>query len=79
MKIMSWDVNSVKTKLEKKYVHNLILNCDIVCLCEIKTPLKVVVPGFVSYVSRDKNNAHRGGTCVLVKHYLCMCRRSTLL
>ncbi len=28
------------------------------------------VPGYVSYISRDANNPHRGGTCVLIKQNL---------
>ncbi len=28
------------------------------------------VPGYVSYISCDANNPHRGGTCVLIKQNL---------
>ena len=67
---MSWNVNGVRTKLEKVYVHNLLLNYDVIGLYEIKTPLSVSFPGYVSYISRDANNPHRGGTCVLIKQHL---------
>lgn len=67
---MSWNVNGVRTKLEKVYVYNLLLNYDVICLYEIKTPLSVSFPGYVSYISRDANNPHRGGTCVLIKQHL---------
>ena len=43
---------------------------DIICLNEIKTNLPVLYPGYVSYISIDRVNSHRGGTCVLIKQYL---------
>ncbi len=32
--------------------------------------MPVSFPGYTSYISRDNNNPHRGGTCVLVKQSL---------
>lgn len=70
LRIVSWNINGVKTKIEKDKVQELLLNFDIISLNEIKTPLAVSFPGFVSYSSYDKHNPHRGGTCVLVKQQL---------
>ncbi len=64
--IISWNINSVKTKLEKDHVESILINYDI-CLNEIKTNLPVFLPGYTSYVSCDKDNYNRGGTCVFVK------------
>ena len=47
-----------------------MLNFDIISLNEVNTPLSVTFPGFVSFRSFDKNNAHRGGTCVFIRDYL---------
>ena len=68
--IISWNINSVKTKLEKRNVSDMLNNYDIISLNEIKTPLSVSYPGYVSIPSRDSNNPNRGGTCVLIKNYL---------
>lgn len=68
IKIVSWNINAVRTKMEKVFVMEMLQNFDIVSLNEIKTPRHV--PGYVSYVSRDTNNPHRGGTCVLIKQHL---------
>lgn len=70
LKIVSWNINSVKTKIEKGHVDSFLRNYDVVCLNEIKTRLPVAFPGFVSFVSFDKENGNRGGTCVLVRDYL---------
>lgn len=40
---------------------------DIICLNEIKACLPVLFPGYVSY---DKENGNRGGTCVFIRHCL---------
>ncbi len=45
-------------------------NYEVIILYEIKSYLPVSVPGYVSYISRDANNPHLGGTCVLIKQYL---------
>ena len=67
---MSWNINSVKTKIEKINVESLLSNYDIICLNEIKTSLPVLFPAYTSYVSYDKSNGNRGGTCVFIKQYL---------
>ncbi len=68
--IISWNINSIKTKIEKDHVESILNNYDIICLNEIKTNLPVFFPGYVSYVSCGKESYNRGGTCVLVKNSL---------
>ena len=68
--IISWNINSVKTKLEKQNVSNIVKEYDIISLNEIKTPLSVSHPGYISITSRDSGNPSRGGTCVLIKNHL---------
>ena len=70
IKIVSWNINGVKTKLEKKCVLDLLLQYDIIGLNEVKTTLRVSLPGYVSYRSVCNVSGHRGGTVVLVKNYL---------
>ncbi len=70
LSVMSWNVNGIRTKLEKDGVYNLLLNYDVIALYEIKASLPVSFPGYVSYVSRDVNNPHREGTCVMIKQHL---------
>ena len=70
IRLMSWNVNSVRTKLVKDNVMEMMQYYDIVSLNEIKTSLPVLFPGYVSYISCDKDYAHRGGTCVLIKQHL---------
>ena len=70
LSIISWNINSVKTKIEKNHVESVLNVYDIICLNEIKTKLSVSFPGYVSYISYDKVNGNRGGTCVLIKDYL---------
>ncbi len=69
-RIMSWNINAIRTKTEKRDVLSILNECDIVCLCEVKTNLNVSVPGFVCYASIDQGSAHRGGVCVLIKTHL---------
>ena len=73
MQILSWNINAVRTKLEKQQVYNLIKSYDIISLNEIRTPLKVSCPGYISIIcitSHDSANPHRGGTCGLIKNQL---------
>lgn len=70
LRVLSWNINGVKTKLEKKHVEDLLRRYDIIGLYEIKTPLLVSFPGYVTFTSVNKQAAHRGGTAVLVKNYL---------
>ena len=70
IRIVSWNINAVRTKMEKDGVLKMLQEFDIVSINEIKTPRCVSLPGYVSYISRDRNNPHRGGTCVFIKHHL---------
>ena len=70
--IISWNINSVKTKIEKTNVETVLRCYDIICLNEIKTSLAVSFPGYIPYISYDKMNGNRGGTCVFIKQYLKM-------
>lgn len=73
LSILSWNVNGVRTKLEKKNVQDLLLDYDIVCFSEIKTPLSVSLPGYVTYKSQKKEAPHRGGTIAMLKNYISVC------
>ena len=70
--IVSWNINSVRTKIEKTNVESVLRCYDIICLNEIKTSLSVSFPGYIPYISYDKANGNRGGTCVFIKRYLMM-------
>ena len=70
LSIVSWNINSVKTKVEKRNVELFLSDYDIVCLNEIKTCLPVLVPGYVSYISFGRKNSNRGGTCLIIKQCL---------
>ena len=66
---MSWNINGISMKTENKKVHEHLLKFDIVGLNEIKTSLRVSIPGFVTYKS-DDCDYNRGGMVVLVKRHL---------
>ena len=70
IKIMSWNVNGVRTKLERSDVQSTMLEYDIISLNEVKTSLAVSFPGYVTYKSDVKVSAERGGTALLVKDYI---------
>ena len=72
LKIISWNINSARTKLENINVYRFLSNFDIISLNETKTPLTVSMPGFISYRSKSVTGAasHRGGAVVMVKNYL---------
>ena len=70
VKIISWNINGVRTKLEKKQVQDFLLGYDIISLNEVKTSLSVSFPGFVSYRSETSGSSERGGTVVLIKNCL---------
>ncbi len=68
--IVSWNINGIKTKIEKKNVETFLSKYDIICLNEIRTCLPLFFPGYASYKNSDKQNSNRGGTCVFVR--LCL-------
>ena len=66
---MSWNINAVKTKIEKDNVLSLFSKFDV-SINEIKTQCQVSVAGYLSIMSRDGAHPHRDRTCVLVKDHL---------
>lgn len=65
LKVMSVNVNGVKTKIVKQNVQNVLMSHDVIRLTEIKTPLMISLPGYTSFYSFDRDNPRRSGTCVL--------------
>ena len=70
LKILSWNVNGVSTKLEKNIVTNLLYQYDVIGLNEVKTNSRISFPGYVSYGSGTGGGGRRGGTVVLVRRAL---------
>ena len=72
LKIISWNINGAKSKLENMHVYNFLSNFDIISLNEVKSSMYISIPGYVSYKSKHVSGAAalRGGTVVFVKNYL---------
>lgn len=70
LKVISWNVNGVRTKLEKNVVVDMLKVYDVISLNEVKTQMPVLFPGYVSYKSDVRGSKERGGTVVLIKNYL---------
>ena len=70
LKIVSWNVNGARTKLEKSTVYNFLYQFDMIGLNEVKTDLPVSLPGYVSYKSIASGGTHRGGTVLLLRRSL---------
>ena len=70
LKIMSWNVNGVFTKLEKKHVLKELTQYDVISLLEVKTSLPVRIPGYMSYRSAVVGSSERGGVVVCVRNSL---------
>ncbi len=70
IKLLSWNLNGVYTKLEKSHVHQLLYEYDIISINEVKTSLPVILSGYKSYRSGVVGSGARGGTVVLVKNWL---------
>ena len=68
MKVVSWNINGVRTKLDKKPVQDFLRNYDIISLNEVKTSLLVSFPGYVSYKSEVCGSSERGGTVVFINN-----------
>ena len=49
---------------------NLLYKYDIISLNEVKTPLSVSLPGYITYRSSVRGSCDRGGTVLLVKNYV---------
>ena len=67
---MVWNINSVRTKLEKQTTQALLNKYDIVGLIEVKTKERIHLPGYICYRKSDASDGHRGGTVVLVRRAL---------
>ncbi len=68
--MVSWNINGVKTKLEKNCVQEFLLKYDIIGLNEVKTASSVSFPGYFTYRSAVRGSKERGGTVLLVKNYV---------
>ena len=68
--IMSWNINGIRTKIEKPIVQQLLLQYDVICLYEVKTKMNISFPGYVVYRSLASTSTHRGGTVLFVKNCL---------
>ena len=66
--IMSWNINGIRTKIEKPIVQQLLLQYDVICLYEVKTKMNISFPGYVVYRSLESTSTHRGGTVLFVKN-----------
>ena len=67
---ISWNINGAKTKLEKGKVKEMLYEYDIISLNEVKTPLRVSLPGYGEYKSNVRGSSDRGGTVLLVKNHI---------
>ena len=67
LNILAWNINGVKNKLEK--LQSFLKPYDIICLSEIKTPIKISLAGYKCYMTSG-NNTHRGGCAMLIKENL---------
>lgn len=70
MKIISWNVNKVCTKLEKQNVFSMLSEYDIIALSEVKTQLPIHLPGYITYRGKTVGIPSRGGIVVLVRNSL---------
>lgn len=65
LKIITWNINGIKNKLDNENVRRLLLDKNIICLNEIKTGVRFCFPGFSVFTSGGTNK-HRGGCAVLI-------------
>ena len=72
IRIISWNINSARTKLEDNNVYNFLSNFDIISLNEVKSSLDISIPGYVSFRSKYVTGraSLRGGTVVMVRNCL---------
>ncbi len=70
LKVLTWNINGARTKLEKTNVLSWVCQYDIISLNEIKTDLSVDLPGYVGFRKIQKTQSHRGGTIVFVRNCL---------
>lgn len=65
LRLCTWNINAVRTKLDKDEIRSFFNCVDIICLNEIKTQIRFTIPGYVSYINAQDSN--RGGVAVLVR------------
>lgn len=70
LRLISWNINGIYTKLEKENVIQLLSNYDVISFNEVKTNSRVAFPGYVTYRSKVCGSAERGGTVVCVRNSL---------
>ena len=71
IKILSWNANGIKTKLEKLPLQEKLHEYDIVAINEVKTNLNICLPGFTTHrTTTNQHSSRRGGTVVLLKNWL---------
>ncbi len=63
MRIISWNINEVKTKLEKRCVQDLLLKYDVVSLNEVKTALRVFLQQQGTAQGHNKKGKKRPANC----------------
>ena len=68
VRILSWNINGVKTKLELPHVQQLLIADDIFAISELKANWRASFPGNVSY--RSAMVGGRGGVAVFVRRHL---------
>ena len=70
IRIASWNIQSVKDKLNEKLVREMLHVYDVVFLSKIKTTAKISCTGLEVFQHPAKQG-HRGGVALLVKPGLC--------
>lgn len=70
LKILTWNINGAKTKLEKLAVLTWLCQYDIISLNEVKTDLSISLPGYVAFRKIKNDSLHRGGTIVFIRNCL---------
>ena len=68
--IISWNLNGVKTKLEKDNVKELLYHYDVISVNEVKTLLSISLPRYVTYRSAVRGSSERSGTVLFIKNHV---------
>ncbi len=67
MKLCSWNICSVKEKLQDPDIFHFLMQYDMVWLTEVGSVHQKSVPGFYMYNNKSRKGYHRGGVMLLVK------------
>ena len=57
LKIISWNINGAKSKLENMHGYNFLSSFDIISLNEAKSSMYISIPGYVSFKSKHVTGA----------------------